>query len=338
MKTIYTLLIGAAGGLVAWWCNLPLPWMLGPLLLITLLALCGTPTAVNKSLNRLCLGVLGFWLGSGFDPTLLSESLKWYPSLVLMVLSVSMTIVLNSLIFRKLAGLDLITSIFSSLPGTMNAVVIQGDQLGGDARWIAIAQTLRIAMVVIITSMIFHFIPGTELEGPDPASGQLSAVPLLLLVPLGWWVARQIRLPMAEFLGPLICSVLLSLSGHEIQLPGWIMIVTFIVLGSSIGCRFQGTCLKQLLKVSRYAALATVLAMIIASLFAGLTSMLTGIPLSHTFLALVPGGVGEMALIATAAGIDPLYVVLIHLIRMFLLIMLTPLLCRLLSARQREVN
>ncbi|MFW6346249.1 MAG: AbrB family transcriptional regulator, partial [Halomonas sp.] len=48
------------------------------------------------------------------------------------------------------------------------------------------------------------------------------------------------------------------------------------------------------------------------------------LPFAAVLLALLPGGVGEMAVIAVAMGIDPLYVVTHHVLRMLLLIVLTP--------------
>lgn len=296
----------------------------------------GASVQINRSVNRFFLGVLGFWLGTGFEAGLLKELTTWYPSVLLMLLSVILTLIVNTLVFSKLAKLDIITAVFSSLPGTMNAVIIQGDKLGGDARWIAIAQALRIALVVISTSMIFYFMPGQGLENPRIELGQLSNLTWLLLVPVSWWLAQQLRFPMAEFLGPMLISASLSLTVTQIELPSWIMIITFVVLGSAIGSRFSGTCLTQLLQVSGYAVMATSFGMLIASLFALLTWKLTAIPLSHAFLALVPGGVGEMALIATAAGINPIYVVYIHLIRLFVLILSAPLLSQVLTRYQRK--
>ncbi|WP_162301247.1 AbrB family transcriptional regulator [Nitrincola tibetensis] len=338
MKTLYTCVLGALGGYLAWWLNLPLPWMLGPLFLVTLLAIKGISVRVDRRVNRFFLGVLGFWLGTGFEASLLSEALHWYSSILLMVVSVAFTLVVNTWLFNRIAKLDLITSVFSSLPGTMNAVVIQGEQLGGDARWIAIAQTLRISLVVISTTLIFYFMPGQNLQGSSPEAGQVFDLIWLLLVPLGWWGARWLRIPMAEFLGPLMISAVLAVSGIDIDLPGWVMMMTFVVLGSSIGSRFFGTQVRELLKVSVYAVLATAIGMVIAAIMAAVTWTLTDIPLSHAFLALVPGGVGEMALIATVAGIDPIYVVFIHVFRMFVLILCTPLISHLLGRYTRETE
>lgn len=48
-------------------------------------------------------------------------------------------------------------------------------------------------------------------------------------------------------------------------------------------------------------------------------------------LALIPGGVGEMAVIATVMNIDPVYVVSHHILRLLILIFMTPVMVRLAS-------
>ncbi|WP_151703022.1 AbrB family transcriptional regulator [Nitrincola alkalilacustris] len=333
MKTLSTLMLGATGGTAAWLINIPLPWMLGPLILIMVLAICGVQTRINRLGNRFFLGVLGFWLGSRFEPAVFQQVVDWYPSVLIMTLSVILIILVNTLLFRWLAKLDLITSIFASLPGNLNAVIIMGEQLGGDGRWIAIAQTLRITLVIISTTVIFFLMPEYDLSGPAIDSQQSQSLLYLPLVPLAWWASRWIRLPMPEFLGPLLASAILASLGFNTDLPGWVMVITFIVLGSYIGGRFYGTRIKQLLQVSFYAVLATLLAMLIAAGFALMTYWLLDIPFSHAFLALVPGGIGEMALIAASADIDPLYIVFMHIIRMFLLMFATPAIGRYLSTR-----
>lgn len=326
-------MLGATGGAAAWLINMPLPWMLGPLLLIMVMAICGVKTRINRQGNRFFLGVLGFWLGSRFEPAVFQQMVDWYPSVLIMTLSVILIILVNTLLFRWLAKLDLITSIFASLPGNLNAVIIMGEQLGGDGRWIAIAQTLRITLVIISTTVIFFLMPEYDLSGPAIDSQQSQSLLYLPLIPLAWRASRWIRLPMPEFLGPLLASAILASLGFNTDLPGWVMIITFIVLGSYIGGRFYGTQIKQLMQVSFYAVLATLIAMLIAAGFALMTHWLLDIPFSHAFLALVPGGIGEMALIAASADIDPLYIVFMHIIRMFLLMFSTPVIGRYLSAR-----
>ncbi len=70
--------------------------------------------------------------------------------------------------------------------------------------------------------------------------------------------------------------------------------------------------------------LAVALAMGLAVLFAAIISLLPGIGFLAALLALAPGGVAEMCLIAVAWNIDPAFVAFHHLARMFLLMSLAP--------------
>ena len=70
-------------------------------------------------------------------------------------------------------------------------------------------------------------------------------------------------------------------------------------------------------------------ALVVAALMAWLVASVTSLPFVAVMLALIPGGVGEMAVIAMVMGIDPVYVVSHHILRLLLLIFMTPLMIRL---------
>src|SRR3546814_2398210 len=63
------------------------------------------------------------------------------------------------------------------------------------------------------------------------------------------------------------------------------------------------------------------------------SDLLTGLPTIGIFLAFAPGGVAEMSLIALALSIDAALVATHHIVRIFLIVVLTPLLFRVLPAQ-----
>jgi uncharacterized membrane protein AbrB (regulator of aidB expression) len=67
-------------------------------------------------------------------------------------------------------------------------------------------------------------------------------------------------------------------------------------------------------------------------LFAVILHPLTDLPTIGIFLAFAPGGVAEMSLIALALSIDAALVATHHLVRIFLIVVCTPLIFRLLPA------
>jgi uncharacterized membrane protein AbrB (regulator of aidB expression) len=68
-------------------------------------------------------------------------------------------------------------------------------------------------------------------------------------------------------------------------------------------------------------------------LFAVLLHPLTGLPTIGIFLAFAPGGVAEMSLIALALSLDAALVATHHIVRIFLIVVFTPMLFRVLPAR-----
>src|SRR3546814_9376692 len=68
-------------------------------------------------------------------------------------------------------------------------------------------------------------------------------------------------------------------------------------------------------------------------LFAVLLHPLTGLPTIGIFLAFAPGGVAEMSLIALALSLDAALVATHHIVRILLIVVITPLLFRLLPAQ-----
>jgi membrane AbrB-like protein len=91
-----------------------------------------------------------------------------------------------------------------------------------------------------------------------------------------------------------------------------------------VGARFAGIKPRELLALGRHALIAVTLALLLAALFAAIISQLPGIDFLAALLALAPGGVAEMCLIAVAWDIDPAFVAFHHLARLFLLMALAP--------------
>lgn len=324
------LAIGAAGGVVFQVLHLPLAWMLGPLTFNLAAALGRLPVAVPLRLRAWMQAVLGVYLGSAFSPDMAGRVAQWPWSLAGIALFTVASTALVAWYYRRRAGLDRITALYSATPGAMTAMILMGAALGGDERRIALAQALRITLVVLLVpplvlSLSQALPPAPTLTTPV---APFDAGELLLLLAgsaLGLALARLVRLPTAELAGPMFASAALYLAGWvHLELPGPLLAATLWILGSSVGARFAGIKLRELLALGRHALIAVALALALAVLFAAVISLLPGVAFLAALLALAPGGVAEMCLIAVAWNIDPAFVAFHHLARMFLLMALAP--------------
>lgn len=324
LKLLNTLWVGLAGGLIFYWLNVPLAWMLGPLVANLLVSLTGLPVGIKPRLRGWFLGSLGVILGGQASQDTLAQASNWPASLAILSFGVALIILGVAFYFRKVAGFDKASSWFSAVPGAMTSMIMMGGQAGGDERKITLAHALRLTFVVLLVPSLFWFF----FTPPDAASNPLFQEPdnlwLLLGIAPAWWLGKRLRLPTPEFTAPLFMSVAAALSGHAFAGPQVLVAATFLVLGGSIGARFYGTRLQEILWLGKHALGATLVALSLAAFTAAIMYWLLEIPFATALLTMTPGGVGEMAMVALALGVDPVFIAAHHLFRILALMLLIP--------------
>lgn len=320
--------VGLLGGLVFAALSIPLAWMLGPLVANLLVALMGLPVGIRPGLRGIFLGSLGLILGGQANQDVLTQAMQWPASLLVLSLGVALIIVGVALYFRRVAGFDSATAWFSAVPGAMTSMILMGGQAGGDERRIALAHALRLTFVVLLVPSIFWLF--YESPGSGAVSGFIPVANLWLLAGIlpSWWLAIKVRLPTPEFTGPLFMSVGAALTGFPFHGHEVLIAATFLVLGGSIGARFHGTSLKEIFWLGKHTLAATLVALTLALVTALVMHWLLGIPLATAMLTMTPGGIGEMAMVALALGIDPVFIAAHHLFRILALMLLVPLMMR----------
>lgn len=322
--------VGVVGGLVFALVGLPLAWMLGPLVANLVVSVRGVDVRIPEWLREAFLGVLGLVLGSQVTPALAHRILDWPISAALLLLGVFCSTALAAAWYRY-CGFDRVSAWFASAPGAMTAMVLMADKVGGDPQRISVAQSLRVILVILILPPLFWAFEDTA-PGAVTLADQAQDLWLLLALPLVIPLGRWLRLPTSSLLAPLLVAVALGIGDvASLQLPGWGMNTMLWVLGSAIGSRFKGLSGKRLGRYVWQAGIATALALAVLAVFAELIHQAVGVPRDVALLALAPGGIGEMAIVAVALGLDPMFVAFHHLLRMVALMIVAPLWARWLS-------
>lgn len=339
-KILLALAIGTTGGFLASYFNVPLAWMLGAMISTTVAAVCGLPVALPVVFRTAMIGVLGVMLGSGFAPEILDRIGDWMISLAgLAVYTLALTGIVT-VFLRRVCGYDPVTAYFSAAPGGLSEMVVVGGQFGGDERVISLTHTSRILLVVLALPFLMQLIFGYD-PGPRPAAGvpfaESSYSDLLVLTfcgVAGFILARLARLPAAAVLGPMLFSAALHMTGvTDAKPPVELIAAAQVVVGTTIGCRFAGVNMALVARSIVASIGSTVILVSSSLLFAVLLHPLTGLPTIGIFLAFAPGGVAEMSLIALALSIDAALVATHHIVRIFFIVVLTPLLFRVLPAQ-----
>jgi len=324
-----TLVLAALGGALFRWIGTPLAWMLGAMFLVTAASLAGAPTHMSLSLRKVMLAILGIMLGSSFHPSILGQAVQWLPSMGIMIGFMALITVLSYQFFRRVAGLDPATAYFSSAPGGLTEMIMVGESMGGNPATISLVHATRILVVVGTIPVYFRYIEGLDIPSMPPGSDVWpDLVDMLLLAAcavIGVPLAPKLRLPAGALLGPMLLSAILHISGlSNAAPPGPVVAAAQIVIGAGIGCRFAGLSLDSVWRIILFAA-GSGLMMVIAATVTGLLAapMIGDLP-KPMILALAPGGLAEMSLIALSIGSQTAYISFMHLARIILVVVIFP--------------
>ena len=327
-RLLAALVIGALGGWGFALAQLPLPWMLGSMSAVMVAALLHVPIGAPGFVRTPMTMVIGVLLGSSFKPEALGHMAEWVVPLTgLLVFSV-VCAVAGSLYFLKVAKVDTVTAYFAGMPGGLIDMVIQGEERGGDARFIALVHAARIFLIVMSLPFLVQALTGLDL-GTRPALGpSLRDVPLLEwawligAALLGWRLGLLLRLPAAALIGPMLLSGVVHLAGLTDFIPAReVVIAAQVVIGTIIGCRFLGLGAKAILRMMALSGGYTLVLLAITLAFAAGLPLMTDLDTVPLLLAYSPGGLAEMSLVALSLQIEVAFVATHHIVRVLIVML-----------------
>jgi len=333
-RVLMSLIAGSVGGLLFFWLSLPLPWLLGSMLLVSVGAACGMPCQRSARLRKGTIAVMGLLLGSYFAADTLSQLGLWFLAALLVSVYVITMTIFSLGTFRRVGLMDLPTAYFSSMPGGLAPMTIAGEEAGGDSQLIPIAHVIRIFCVVSSVPIYLALVPGVELAPASLTLSEIFVVPpwqdwfiwgLCALV--GFFGARAIRMPFGEILGPMIlCGGVYIFEVVTVALPPFVTITAQIVIGTSIGTQFAKLRGRHVLRTVITSMGTTVVMLAGALIVTDLMAPILGMDPLSLLLALVPGGLVEMGLIAVALNADTAFISTMHTWRIILIAVSAPLL------------
>ncbi len=331
-ETGKSLLIGSVGGAAFFLLDLPLAWMLGSMCIATVFAVRGVQMQVDATLRKIMTAVLGVMLGSSFSAETLHNIVGWSSGLLLLILSIFLSMGIVYVFYRRFCKFDRITSYFSASPGGFNIMYEAGEAAGGDGRTIALVHATRILLLVMVIPMVFNYgLTFDNINAPEKLSvwgdvSQLKDYAMLAVAGvIGYFGGIKLKLPAPHLMGPLLLVAGLQVTELTSSEPPMILVYAAqLVIGTAIGLRFLGVSFREVRRIILISCVSTSLMMIVVVILAFETANLISISIPGLVLALSPGGLAEMALVALALGIDVAFVSIMHVARIMLIIALIP--------------
>ena len=328
-----TLAIGLAGGAAASFANLPVAWLLGPALLVSVATLAGLHTDLPPKLRDVVFFLLGIQAGSGVTPAVAEQIALWPLSFAIQMLGVALTVVLSVAFLRRVFGWDKDTALFASLPGALSFVLVAATQTRADIARVTVVQSVRLILLIGALTPTLAWLEGGAAEQAGTARGAeggLLEFALLFGICAVTAVAGvKLRLPGGLMLGALIGSAVLhGTSLVDATLPPIVAIPSLLLLGVLIGSRLRG--IDRAMAGRLLPASLGVFALgLLASGLAGLAGVaLLAIDFGTIALAYAPGALEALTILAFQFNLDPAYVAAHHVVRFMCIALAVPFLAR----------
>lgn len=330
LPRILSLAVGGLGGALFSLFDLPLAWMLGAMTVSMVLAIRGVKLTIDLGLRQIMIAVLGVMLGSSFSPNVIAMLAQWSWGIALLLAAILLSTLVVYFFYRKVAKLDHITAYFSAVPGGFNLMYEIGSQKGGNGAVIALIHASRIALLVMVLPLFFRY--GIDIQPSAspllPHVGFADIQDLLLLLGcglIGYFLGKLLRLPAPHLMGPLLISAAAHMTSIVTTPPPDLLInIAQVVIGTAIGLRFHGTTLRDIRRVVSLSIASTTILVAIAALLALLSADFIGVTSEGLTLALAPGGLAEMSLVALSLNLDVAFVSLMHVLRIGIVILIVP--------------
>ncbi len=320
-------MIGSLGGIIFNIFLLPLPWVLGPAFIVAISALFRIKVAIPPNLRNPFIGILGVWLGSSFDQSIFHNANTWMITLILLALYIPLAFSVTFFIIHKFRNVEKPEAFFIASPGGLLEMVLGAEECKADSKQVGITHMIRIFLTVFtIPSLILIFFPGSfqrEQIWPTNDVNVLEFLKLLLVVYVGIYIGRLIKLPGPRLFGPLLLSAVINIFEiFELNISITIVIFAQLVSGSYFGSNFNGLSWKIAGKYIGH-SITVVISLITCMLpFIAIIYFIGEIAPAALILAFAPGGVNEMGLLAFLLNIEPAFVITHHLFRLSIVLVI----------------
>ena len=342
LGTLETLAIGAAGGLLFLWANLPGGLISGAMATVGIAALAGRPLHMPPLLTQTVLVLLGITLGSLVSRQMIQHISAYPLTIGLLALATFCMTFGSSFYLQRAHGWDQTSALLAASPGALSQITVLAAEKGADVAAIAVVQTMRVIILTAALPLVLALtgIPPTA----SPVMAGLIASPLELAVLLGASIVvalllRLMNFPAGWMFGAMIASsVLHGTSLIEGGLPLWMRGVALVGIGAVIGTRFSKIKTATLLSHVNAGLGSFVVAIAISAIFVAIVLMTTNVRFADVLVAFAPGAMDAMLALALTLHIDPIFVGAHHLSRFLFVTITTPGIVHLFGRPQEDVD
>ncbi|MFJ7831629.1 AbrB family transcriptional regulator [Peribacillus sp. NPDC097197] len=322
------LILSFIGGYIFSLLHIPIPWMLGPIVVVMLAQFVYKgPLRWSSQMRDLGVVMVGTAIGVQFNTDLFGMM----SSILLYMITLNVILIGGSIgiayLTSKWTKIPVKAAILGAIPGGLGQIVVFAEEEKvKDIGVISYFQVIRLLLVVVFVP----FIVAGQVMSKPPTDAKLT-ISLVLLIALAWGCShlmKRIHLPVAFFITPILLFITLQLTTPLAmpQIPGIIMDIAQLLIGAHIGLMLKPHMIKLPVRVligGIFSAFALIALTFGSSFF---MSFALDTTFATSFLSTAPGGLDQMVLLANAVHADVSLVSMFQTFRLlFIFILIMPL-------------
>lgn len=320
MPAILTALaVGIPAGYLCDRLDLPIPWMIGPMVAIAALNLLGVPMDSPPYARQMGQVVLGSGISLYFTPpVVVALAANWLP-IVLATLATFIIGALGAVILSRVSGVETRSTFFASIPGGAMAMANLAHRYGAQIAPVAVAHSLRVSILVLAIPFALTY-GGIPLETGD----YRPTVPLDVGVLVPWLLAgfvlgetsERLHIHNGYLLMPIFFGAAFTVSEVPLSaVPQWMTNFAQLMFGLVLGARYERAFFMRYKLFIPFALLNSFFVLAASVVLAAVLSWGFRLPIATMIISTSPGGLAEMAITAQALGIGVPAVIAFHLAR-----------------------
>ncbi|MEJ2766024.1 AbrB family transcriptional regulator [Photobacterium sp. MCCC 1A19761] len=319
LKSAGVALTGAALGLLS---GIPLGELFGAALAVVIARQStGMPTNLPGWVLIAVQLILGVSVGAVVKFDQLVTTMTW-PAVVGLGLCLICQMAINYWWLYAKEGWTPFESLLGAVPGAMAAILMVSETHAKPSAKIVFSHSVRFFILVAVAAVISWWLPIDSTAAQAPSAifwpGLLAVLIASLL--LGKLVER-LGFPAPYMVAALLCAAVSNSLFPDcvIHVPAIMLILATAMLGALIGSRLAQTTLREAIRYARAGLIVTLFGLLVTAIFAWVWSHLIGSSPVVLLLAWVPGSVEAMTAVALLLGLEPVFVMVNHIVRLLIL-------------------
>ncbi len=317
--------------------HLPAALMLGPMLAAILAAAAHGRVHVPRLLFILAQGVIGCMIARVIQSSIIGEMIADWPLFLVAVFSVIAASAALGWLLARWRVLPGSTAVWGAFPGAATAMVLMAEAYNADVRLVAFMQYLRVVCVASTASAVARIWGVAGHRAAVAWFAPIAPLPFaetLILAGPGALAAHLMRIPAGPLLLPLVVGAIFQDTKlMVIDLPPWLLAISYAVVGWSIGLRFTRPILLYAAQSFPRILLSIVVLIAVCALFSVVLAWAAGVDPMTAYLAMSPGGANSVAIIAASSKVNVPFVMALQTARFVVVLLIGPGLARLIAQR-----